>query len=180
MVLSLFHKDSTIVCILKGGHDEAYFEKLKHKAVRICPMTRCLGGDLRMELAARFTSWGHPLLKLPESTQRSYHNCRCYCSSSLPFPLENSEMNSLISIYCYKKGRYGGLVVKNPLADAGDKIVMGLNPGSGRSPGGRSDSPLHYSCLENSMYRGAWWGATAHGVTRSQTQLSTAQYASLS
>ena len=30
---------------------------------------------------------------------------------------------------------------------------------------------LHYSCLENSMDRGAWW-ATAHGVAKNQTQLS--------
>ena len=27
--------------------------------------------------------------------------------------------------------------------------------------------PLQYSCLENSMDRGAWW-ATVHGVTKSQ------------
>ena len=32
-------------------------------------------------------------------------------------------------------------------------------------------NPLQYSCLENSMDRGAWW-ATVHGVTKSQTQLS--------
>ena len=31
--------------------------------------------------------------------------------------------------------------------------------------------PLQYSCLENSMDRGAWW-ATVHVVTKSQTQLS--------
>ena len=30
--------------------------------------------------------------------------------------------------------------------------------------------PLQYSCLENSMDRGAWW-ATVHGVTKSQTEL---------
>ena len=29
-----------------------------------------------------------------------------------------------------------------------------------------------YSCLENSMVRGAWW-ATVHGVTKSQLRLST-------
>ena len=29
---------------------------------------------------------------------------------------------------------------------------------------------LQYSCLENSMNRGAWW-ATVLGVTKSQTQL---------
>ena len=31
-------------------------------------------------------------------------------------------------------------------------------------------NPLQYSCLENSMDRGAWW-ATVHGVTKSQTRL---------
>ena len=32
-------------------------------------------------------------------------------------------------------------------------------------------NPFQYSCLENSMDRGAWW-ATVHEVTRSQAQLS--------
>ena len=32
-------------------------------------------------------------------------------------------------------------------------------------------NPLYYSCLENSMDRGAWW-ATVHGVAESQAQLS--------
>ena len=36
------------------------------------------------------------------------------------------------------------------------------------NPGEGNDNPLQYSCLENSMDRGAWW-ATAHGVTKSQT-----------
>ena len=31
-------------------------------------------------------------------------------------------------------------------------------------------SPLQYSCLENSMDRGAWW-ATVHGVAECRTQL---------
>ena len=35
----------------------------------------------------------------------------------------------------------------------------------------RHVNPLHYSCLENSMDRGAWQ-ATVHGVTKSWTQLS--------
>ena len=47
----------------------------------------------------------------------------------------------------------------------------GSSPGWGRSPGGGHGNPLQYSCLENSMERGAWW-ATAHGVTKSQTPLS--------
>ena len=33
---------------------------------------------------------------------------------------------------------------------------LSLIPGSGRSPGGGHGNPLQYSCLENSMDRGAW------------------------
>ena len=46
---------------------------------------------------------------------------------------------------------------------------LGLIPGSGRSPGGGHGNPLQYSCLENSMGRGAWQ-ATVHGVTKSQAR----------
>ena len=52
--------------------------------------------------------------------------------------------------------------------NAGD---LGLNPGSGRSPGEGNGNPLQYSCLENPTDRGAWW-ATVHGVAKSQTRLS--------
>ena len=48
---------------------------------------------------------------------------------------------------------------------------VGLIPKSGRSPGEGNGSPLQYSCLENFMYRGAWW-ATVHGIAKSQTRLS--------
>ena len=48
---------------------------------------------------------------------------------------------------------------------------LGLIPGLGRSPGESNGNPLHYSCLENSMDRGAW-EATVHEVTKSQLQLS--------
>ena len=47
----------------------------------------------------------------------------------------------------------GGSVVKNPPANAGD---VGSVLGSGRSPGEGKGNPLQYSCLENSMNRGAW------------------------
>ena len=58
------------------------------------------------------------------------------------------------------------LVVKNPPANTGDIRNMGLISGSGRSPGGRHDNPLQYSCLENPMDRGACW-ATVLGVIKS-------------
>ena len=54
---------------------------------------------------------------------------------------------------------------KNPPVNAG------LIPGSGRSPGEGNGKPLQYSCLENSMDRGAW-RAIVHGVAKSQTRLS--------
>ena len=43
------------------------------------------------------------------------------------------------------------LVVKKPLANAGDIRDAGSIPGSGRSPGGGHGDPLQYSCLENPM-----------------------------
>ena len=49
---------------------------------------------------------------------------------------------------------------------------MDLISESGRSPGGGNSNPFQYSCLENSLDRGAWW-ATLHGVAKSQTGLST-------
>ena len=48
----------------------------------------------------------------------------------------------------------------------------GLIPGPGRSPGGGNDYPSQYSCLENSMDRGAWQG-TVRGAVKSQTRRST-------
>ena len=67
-----------------------------------------------------------------------------------------------------QKGFPGGSTVKNPLASAGDK---GLIPGSRRNPGEGNGNPLQYSCLENSMDRGAWQ-AMVQGVEKSQTCLS--------
>ena len=48
---------------------------------------------------------------------------------------------------------------------------MGLIPGLGRSSRIGNGTPLQYSCLENSMGRGAWQ-ATVHGATKIWTQLS--------
>ena len=41
--------------------------------------------------------------------------------------------------------------------NAGD---LGLIPGLGRSPGEGNSYPLQYSCLKNSMDRGAWWSTS--------------------
>ena len=65
----------------------------------------------------------------------------------------------------------GGSVVKNP-TNAEDTGDMDLIPELEGSPREGSGNPLQYSCLENPMDKGTWW-ATVHGVTNSQTQLST-------
>ena len=49
---------------------------------------------------------------------------------------------------------------KNSLANAGDARDAGLIPGLGRSPGEGNGNPLQYSCMENSMDKGAWWATT--------------------
>ena len=69
-----------------------------------------------------------------------------------------------------------GPVVKNLPANAEDAKNAALIPGWERSPDTGNGNLLQYSCLENSLDRGAWW-ATAHGVTKSWTQLSTYMYA---
>ena len=62
------------------------------------------------------------------------------------------------------------LVVKNLPANVGDLSDEGVTPGLGRFLGGGNGNPLQYSCLENSMERGAWQ-ATEHGIAKSWTQL---------
>ena len=59
----------------------------------------------------------------------------------------------------------GGSVVKNLPASAGNPRDKDPVPELGRSPGVRNDNLLQYSCLENSMDKGACW-ATVHGLQR--------------
>ena len=65
-------------------------------------------------------------------------------------------------------GLPGAAVVKNLPASAGNTRDVGLIPESGRSPGEENGHLLQYSCLENSMDRGAWQ-ATVHGIKKSLT-----------
>ena len=71
-------------------------------------------------------------------------------------------------IYWIVNGFPGGSVVKILPASAGD---AGSIPTSERSPWGGNGNPLQYSCLENTMNRGAWW-AIVHGVVEGQISLS--------
>ena len=68
-------------------------------------------------------------------------------------------VTKLCHFFCSQLSRFWGFpgssVVKNLPANAGAAVNSGSIPGSGRYPGGGNGNPLHYSCLENSMDRGA-------------------------
>ena len=60
-----------------------------------------------------------------------------------------------------------GSVLKNSPTNAGDEGDEDLISGSGRCPGEGNGNPLEYSCLENSMDRGAWQATVpVHGVAK--------------
>ena len=58
-------------------------------------------------------------------------------------------------------------VVKNLPVHVGDTRDGGSIPGLGRSPEVGNGNPLYYSCLENSINRGAWQ-SSVHGAAKSQ------------
>ena len=71
-----------------------------------------------------------------------------------------------------KEGFPGGSEGKESACNAGDLVLsLGSILGLGRSLGGGHGNPLQYSCLGNSMDRGAW-RATVPGVEKNRTRLS--------
>ena len=68
----------------------------------------------------------------------------------------------------------GSTKVKNPPANAGNAGDAALIPGLGRFPRVGNGNPHLYSCLENSMDRGAWQ-ATVHAIAESRTLISTSK-----
>ena len=80
-------------------------------------------------------------------------------------PVRASALTAGCKSCCHPLGFPGGSDAKESASNAGDP---GSILGWGRSPGEGNGNPLQYSCLENSVDRGAWWAAV-HGVTKSQT-----------
>ena len=66
-------------------------------------------------------------------------------------------------------------MVKNLPANAGDIRGVSSIPVSGRSSGGANGNLLPYSCLENSINRGARQ-AIAHRISKSWLELSTSAH----
>ena len=79
--------------------------------------------------------------------------------------------------WCYNIVTQVVLVVKNPLANAGDIRDTASIPGLGRSPGGGHGILLQYSCLENPHGQGSLAGHGPWGCKESDTteQLSTSR-----
>ena len=78
-----------------------------------------------------------------------------------------ADLSSLYQV-SYQRNYQGfpsGSVGKESACNAEDPSLI---PGSGRSPGEGNGNPLQYSCLENSMDRGAGQAAV-HGIPKSQT-----------
>ena len=95
-----------------------------------------------------------------ESVMPSSHLILC-CPLLLLPPIPLSAVEKKLSLYSL--GFPGASADKESAYSAGDQ---GSVPGSGRSPGEENGYPLQYSCLENSMDRGAWW-ATVHAIPKS-------------
>ena len=72
----------------------------------------------------------------------------------------------MASYHAYRFPWWLQLVMNLP-ANAGNIRDMGSMSGLERSPGEGNGNLLHYSCLENSMDRGAWW-VTTHGVSQAR------------
>ena len=64
-----------------------------------------------------------------------------------------TEWEKIFAIIYLIMGFPGGSDGKESACNAGDP---GSIPGLGKSPGEENGNPLHYSCLENPMDRGAW------------------------
>ena len=75
------------------------------------------------------------------------------------------DLENFLSTTCLQWGFPDGSDSKKSVCNGGDPDSI---PGLGRSPGEGNGNPLQYSCLKNSMVRGAWW-ATVPGVAKSQT-----------
>ena len=79
----------------------------------------------------------------------------------------NKRNSHIPTCFIYDMDFPTGSVVNNPTANSRRTVSI---PGLGRSPGEGNGNPLQYSCLENSMDRGAWQAPVQ--VWQSQTRLS--------
>ena len=101
----------------------------------------------------------------------SVRPCMADAMGALPIKLallmrQEKKAGSFWIYLCFAKVSYVDLLGGS---DSKESACNVRDPGSiprlGRSPGEGNGYPLQYSCLENSMDRGAWW-ATVMGLQR--------------
>ena len=114
---------------------------------------------------------GHLLMAVPSGQIVSWLESPCTLTAWWR-SLENIRTSQPHGLNCklfpLQWGFPAGSDSKESTCNSGD---LGLIPGSGRPPGVGHGNPLQYSCLGNSMDRGAQW-ATVHRIIKSQPQLS--------
>ena len=110
---------------------------------------------------------------------RSKLNCDHYICYKASHFLQASSLTAIFLSLIYNEEdiviSWASLMVqliKPSPGNAGDTRDTSLIPGLERSPGKGNGNTLQYSCLENSMDRGAW-RAIVHGVARTQLSVCT-------
>ena len=83
--------------------------------------------------------------------------------SKLAVQWTSTSVRNILALIACVPGFPGGSDGKDSTYNTGDTVSV---PGFGRFPGERNGYPLQYSCLENSMDRGAWQ-TIVHGAAQS-------------
>ena len=132
---------------------------------------RCGGTELKEIKIKSFSMFHHCTLWICQDnsacSQQKAQTTLVLCleiTTSLPQMLNLSVVLTahsmfITSFFQFRDKEFG----KEPACNTGHP---GLTPGSRRSPGEGNGYPLQYSCLENSMGRGAWQ-AILHGIRKS-------------
>ena len=119
-------------------------------------------------MGSQFFMPGLPLLSNTCSGLAGWKNLVWWIKPLTWGPQQRGDIWPVLSLVPERWGFPRGSVVENLPANAADSGDVGLIPGLGRFPEGGNCNPLQYSCLENSMDRGAWW-ATVHRVAKNWT-----------
>ena len=147
---------------LKSLHVSTVQVHLEHVQILISSVKYTLASGIKQAVLAQYIS--SPLQIDPSlsfwhegiRTVSMRHLCHCQGYNILFWHIVRVDIT---------KGFPGGSNSKESACNEGDQ---GLIPGLGRSSGGENGKPFQYSCLENSMDRGACQ-AIVHGVAKSQT-----------
>ena len=108
----------------------------------------------------------------PASKRGYFHKMEFQTGKGEEEGLGDDHLKSLIVKHTCEniRGFPGGISSNEPACQCRRYKDWGSIPGLRRSPVGGNGNPLHSSCLENPMDRGAWWSID-YGVAKSQKWL---------